>query len=125
MAGPDQSWPRNRSSLQPRRITGARRRGESPHHRSPITPVPPCAGGPTVSMGGKEERAEMREAYHEELALFAARLGDLARLAEGAMVQAGTALLGNDLELARKVTAEERSIESLHHLLDAEAVVLL
>jgi len=67
----------------------------------------------------------MRKAYHEELAHFLARLGDLARLAEGSMVQATTALLDNDLELARKVTGEEDSIGRLHRLLDSDAVGLL
>ncbi|TVT15077.1 phosphate signaling complex protein PhoU, partial [Amycolatopsis rhizosphaerae] len=67
----------------------------------------------------------MRTAYHEELARFGARLGDLARLAETALGQATSALLDNDLSLARKVTADEGAITKLHHLLDAEAVTLL
>ena len=67
----------------------------------------------------------MRTAYHEELARFEARLGDLARLAETAMRQATDALLTTDRELASSVTAEEGSITRLHRLLDSDAVTLL
>jgi hypothetical protein len=48
----------------------------------------------------------MRTAYHEELARFAARLADLARLAESALGQATKALLDNDETRAGKVIRE-------------------
>lgn len=67
----------------------------------------------------------MRTAYHEELARFEARLGDLARLAETAMRQATDALLNTDRELASTVTGEEDTIARLHRLLDSDAVTLL
>ena len=67
----------------------------------------------------------MRTAYHEQLASFEARLGDLARLAETAMRQATQALLDNDLDVARGVTGRTETIDRLHHLLDADAVKLL
>ena len=67
----------------------------------------------------------MRTAYHEELARFQTRLGDLARLAETAMRQATDALLNTDRDLARTVTGEEDDINRLHRLLDSDAVLLL
>lgn len=67
----------------------------------------------------------MRESYHAELAAFSGRLVDLARLAEGAMNRATTALVAGDVELARAVVAEEEAIVALHHRLDEEAVGIL
>jgi phosphate transport system protein len=67
----------------------------------------------------------MRTAYHEELARFAARLADLARLAESALGQATKALLDNDETRAGKVIREGGAIGKLHRLLDSDAVGLL
>ncbi|NKQ51834.1 phosphate signaling complex protein PhoU [Amycolatopsis sp. K13G38] len=67
----------------------------------------------------------MRTAYHEELARFHDRLGDLAGLAEGAIRQATQAVLDNDIDAARKLSAEEETISRLHRLLDADAVTLI
>lgn len=67
----------------------------------------------------------MRIAYHEELARFEARLGELARLAEAAIGQATDALINDDIELARAITGEKDGIKRLHGLLDSNAVTLL
>ncbi|NIJ11357.1 phosphate transport system protein [Saccharomonospora amisosensis] len=70
----------------------------------------------------------MRESYDShgaELAAFTNRLADLARLAEGAMNRATTAVVAGDAELARTVVAEEGTIVALHHRLDEEAVEML
>ncbi|TNC21308.1 phosphate signaling complex protein PhoU [Amycolatopsis alkalitolerans] len=67
----------------------------------------------------------MRTEYHEKLAQFQQRLGELARLAETAIGQATQALLNGDRELARTVTGGESAIMRLHRLLDTDAVNLL
>ncbi|HET6502892.1 MAG TPA: phosphate signaling complex protein PhoU [Amycolatopsis sp.] len=67
----------------------------------------------------------MREAYHERLGEFRARISELAELAEIAMVEATTALLEDDFSRAAKVTGQEGFITEQHHQLDADALVLL
>lgn len=67
----------------------------------------------------------MRTEYHEELAHFRGRLGDLAQLAETAIQQATQALLDNDIEAARGLTGQGETIARLHRLLDADAVTLI
>lgn len=67
----------------------------------------------------------MREAYHEELDRFRARIGRLAELSELALGEATRALLDGDGELATKVVGQEESITRQHHQLDHDAVSLL
>jgi phosphate transport system protein len=67
----------------------------------------------------------MREAYHERLGEFRARIGELAELAEIAMVEATTALLEDDFSRAEKVTGQKGFVTEQHHQLDADALVLL
>lgn len=67
----------------------------------------------------------MREAYHEQLDRFRARIGRLAELTEVALGEATTALLEGDGELAAKVAGQEEFITRQHHRLDQEAVSLL
>ncbi|MTD54602.1 phosphate signaling complex protein PhoU [Amycolatopsis pithecellobii] len=67
----------------------------------------------------------MRTAYHQELAYFQDRLGDLAQLAETAIQEATKALLDNDIEAARGLTAQGETIARLHRLVDADAVTLI
>jgi phosphate transport system protein len=67
----------------------------------------------------------MREAYHEQLEGFQARIGRLAELTELALSEATRALLEGDGKLAAKVTEEEEFITRQHHQLDQDAVTLL
>lgn len=67
----------------------------------------------------------MRAAHASEIAVFMARLADLARLAEGSMNRATTALVAADPSLAASVVSEKESITALHLRLDEQAVGIL
>ncbi|EHR51871.1 phosphate transport system regulatory protein PhoU [Saccharomonospora marina XMU15] len=68
---------------------------------------------------------ESRDSHDAQLTAFTTRLAELARLAEGAMNRASTAVVAGDAELARTVVADEESIVALHHRLDEQAVGIL
>ena len=67
----------------------------------------------------------MRDAFHDELDAIGQSLVGMANLVIGAMDDATTALLIQDLALAEKVIAADDAIDHLQHELDARTIDLM